>query len=699
MENDVPKLGALEIKPPIELGTVGVDLGSSIFQSDIDTNAWIVDEPVRMPEDSGLFVSNASKLHASINAHKVIDTDKEWDDVFVDLPEFIQTTLFDLDPERRVQIRKTLLRALREGSVPRISVEDVCIEDQDSLDESVFEKLLLIINDLGAEIDERQEWLHKDEDYRVEINEIEDQNESIALDDSMNALRLQDDEAKSTTRLFFKETRKFRVFESSDEIDLAKSIEVAKHELIFELLKNEWVHDHFDESIQQIKDGKRQLASFIESEADLVTESDQDEMKEQVDAEKTANFSASKATHDLESIRLLLSEIRQISKDATGFKDLQLVRFRTSYLLELVDKAIRLKQSNWEKLEKLSQRLLGLRDRFINSNHGLVFSIAKKYLYTKIPMLDLVQEGNIGLIRAVDRFDWKRGFKFSTMATWWIRQAITRSIPEKALLIRLPVHAYESAQNLRSALREHAKNSEAEFDYGQYAASSGISKFRVMAYARCLSEPISIEDYVPIDDRDNDERDETFTTVTKLEQKAFVLSLLHTIKKREADVLRLRYGIDTDAEETLDEIGNRYSLTRERIRQIETKAIRKLKHPIRHARASLGEDEIDDDFLADSENFEFKGAKKRQKKVAAGGQNKVAVELDKATSRQTSSSSLLDMAIRSAVEAGIKVDDQRFDGGDVWMYVLDPIDTKQRKVVRKILHLGFTFAPGKGYWL
>ena len=277
-----------------------------------------------------------------------------------------------------------------------------------------------------------------------------------------------------------------------------------------------------------------------------------------------------------------------LQRHAPAIKDAQreLIELQAKIALSLPD------------LRNINRRMVAGEARARNAKHDmtranlrLVISIAKKYVNRGLQFLDLIQEGNIGLMKAVDKFEYRRGFKFSTYATWWIRQAITRAIADLGRTIRVPVHMIESINKLNRISREILQQTGSDPDMATLAARMEMPENKVKAIMKVAREPISMETPVGedgdmslgdlIQDSDALGPDEA---AVQTAMRDVIKELLDSLTPREAKIIRMRFGMDTSTEQTLEEVGNQFDVTRERIRQIEAKALRKLRHPSRSER-------------------------------------------------------------------------------------------------------------------
>ncbi|TAF55056.1 MAG: RNA polymerase sigma factor RpoD/SigA [Oscillatoriales cyanobacterium] len=314
-----------------------------------------------------------------------------------------------------------------------------------------------------------------------------------------------------------------------------------------------------------------ELELFIDEEDDredfLDSQSEEDDTKAGKGAKARRRAQAKKKHYTEDSIRLYLQEIGRIrllradeeielARKIADLLELERVR---EQLLEELDREP--KDNEWATAVEMARRA---KEKMVQSNLRLVVSIAKKYMNRGLSFQDLIQEGSLGLIRAAEKFDHEKGYKFSTYATWWIRQAITRAIADQSRTIRLPVHLYETISRIKKTTKLLSQEMGRKPTEEEIATKMEMTIEKLRFIAKSAQLPISFQ-------------------VSKNLLREDLESVLDTLSPRERDVLRLRYGLDDGRMKTLEEIGQIFNVTRERIRQIEAKALRKLRHPNRNS--------------------------------------------------------------------------------------------------------------------
>lgn len=358
-------------------------------------------------------------------------------------------------------------------------------------------------------------------------------------------------------------------------------VETAVNELIDAAAStgNEITLAEIGDNLSKIPLNKEQIDEvyeLIEKQGINIVDSREPNMHELIDDE------------DEEDDSVVLSKDGEIDVDATVPKSTPTDDPVRMYLKEIGKVPLLTAEQERELAIRMEQGDEEAKKRLCESNLRLVVSIAKRYLNRGLSFLDLIQEGNLGLIKAVDKFDYRKGYKFSTYATWWIRQAITRSIADQARTIRIPVHMVETINKLirvsRQLLQEYGREPTSE----EIAKEMGISVEKVRDIKKISQDPVSLEtpigeeedshlgDFIPDDDVPAPVEAAAYSML-----KEQLMEVLDTLSEREKKVLMLRFGLEDGRPRTLEEVGKEFNVTRERIRQIEAKALRKLRHPSR----------------------------------------------------------------------------------------------------------------------
>ena len=368
-------------------------------------------------------------------------------------------------------------------------------------------------------------------------------------------------------------------------IKQAREQKVVSYEEINSVLSIGFSTEKIDQLIKKLTDDGVQIVDTIKEKEDLlkVPESLEDiEKMELSDFEDSHDEFVESEIDDSEVDKLLQTDLLKMAESMDVDEPIKM------YLREIGQIPL----LSYEEEIDYAQRVLNgeeeAKQKLIESNLRLVVSIAKKHTNRGLKMLDLIQEGNMGLMKAVDKFDYTKGFKFSTYATWWIRQAITRAIADQARTIRIPVHMVETINKLvreqRNLLQELGQDPTPE----QIAERMDMTPDKVREILKIAQEPVSLE--TPIGEEDDShlgdfiedeviENPVDYTTRVVLREQ--LDEVLDTLTDREENVLRLRFGLDDGKMRTLEDVGKVFNVTRERIRQIEAKALRKLRHPSR----------------------------------------------------------------------------------------------------------------------
>jgi len=581
------------------------------LDAEFDLSGWEAEEaPMRPDVDLGV-LDSAGAVQIVITTHEPIDSSVEWDDIDAYLPEVALPLARADDVEGRARLRRLLLRALREGSVPALDVQAQSTNEDLSANSVAEAYLAMVINDLGAEVDERIEYTDVDESFEVFVDPEETPAEEETLDEALAAIDRAASPRHEPLQIYQREFQRLQLLTADEEVRLAKDMEAALDAALDELanwpdgialtlaagaeavagtrpLYSIWVGGEPDPEPATAEDPQAgELAQAEPQEAN-----DEDGESEVADAGGTVFAEALCRLGELvERKDLPRAPVHAIRQALAG------LCLNRRFLLELVDAAKGPAPCTGFQVAMAS--FCKARDWMTAANLKLAFFHAKKYLYSGEPLDDLAQEGNIGLLKAVDRYDWRRGFRFSTYATWWIRQQIGRYVADKGRTIRVPVHIYEKLHRAEREAQDFEKKFGRAPTIDDLASRLKIPANKLAALMPLAPEPLRINDLaidclVAIDAREEILPRDPVDIIENMQICASVdryISSISTKDHKEELVLRLRFGIGFDKVLTLDEIGKRFGVTRERIRQIEAKALLKLKHPVRSepfARAVLG---------------------------------------------------------------------------------------------------------------
>lgn len=717
--------------PPNQLYSAPVAVVGELGDGEFDLSGWEAEEEPTRPQANPVVLHSASALQIAITAHEPVDSSAEWDEIDAYLPEVALPLARAEDAEGRARLRLLLLRALREGSVPALDVQAQCTNEDRSTNPEAETYLAMVINDIGAEVDERIEYADADESFEVFVDSNETPTEAAALDEALAAIDRAASPRHEPLRIYQREFQRLRLLTAEEEIQLGKDMEAALYAALDALatwpagikltlaagadavagtrsLSSIWVGGEPDPEpvlAEGLVAGEPAQAASQEAE-------DEDGEPEDAAPMDAGGAAFAEALHRL--ARLVERgghpsvPIREIREALAG------LRLNRRFLLELIDAAKG--PQPCDGFQRAMADFRKARDRMTAANLKLAFFHAKKYLYSGEPLDDLAQEGNIGLLKAVDRYDWRRGFRFSTYATWWIRQQIGRHVAEKCRTIRVPVHVHERLQRVERTARAFEAVAGRKPTIDELAERVEIPIQRLTVLLHIAPEPISIDEStlhgsISIDAREHYTAPHPEDVVDEIQLNRAVdrfVSSLSTKDRKEEQILRMRFGIGVFEAMTLEEIGARLEVSRERIRQIETRAMKKLRNPARSesfARMALGL-EPDENPLAPAEHEIFSnggtGAAKRGAPLAAvpyQASTPLSTMREEVKPDGSSTPTALERVLAQADQLGVRVsDDRQSPSGRIWVSLVNTPDNPHRRLARKLIEFGFEYVHGKGYW-
>ncbi len=678
---------------------------------DFDLGDWESEVEQEAPEGNSAVVEQVREIHEAIRSHKPIDMDQEWSDVEAFLPA--RTHPVAVEVADGGDLRLFLLRVIREGAVPEEALVNVCYTVDGSRNEESERLLAFVAGDLGAIFDERFEA--EDSPYFPEANISEEHEiaEAVAYIEDLASGR--NDPLRYYVRAF-----RAPLLGADEEIALSREFEETGDEALSIL--SSWPHglSAIREAAAKVTRGEADIESFSsgpEPTEDGCGDLIDDEADDAAPPDHAAAFAVA------------VDRISDLNDPADIKGMLVALGLSRGFLLELADSVG--SDPIGKSFVSAIRRQAAAREKMILSNLRLAYSIAKNYVRSGEPIDDLVQEGNIGLMKAVERFDWRKGFRFSTYATWWIRQQITRAIADKSRTVRMPVHLWET---IRKLIRERE---EFEATHGRPETPEEISERTGIPPSRVRNMLVMAEDVLSLDDEvdiDGEPLTDTIPDPMSRDPSDFVeyASLRATLQKmledldaRSAEVISLRFGLNDDDPMTLEEIGQRLDVTRERVRQIESKALRKLAHPTRKEILAvyMGERYADNSergllaqSSADGSNAPSQDARRmeiprddaRMKDSEVSETRSIQTTIFPRSGSRTSPSVHdktlaekpkvgLDKLLYDARELGMTVDDNRVSGGQVCVMVPATMDSKGRSLVRKMFQFGFRNVAGRRF--
>jgi RNA polymerase primary sigma factor len=424
-----------------------------------------------------------------------------------------------------------------------------------------LEDLMDILQDMGVKVIDHEEALLPEE-VEEELEEYE--------------------KAEDLVQAYFYSMGDISILKKDEETELAKRLEEGK-----KIIKD---------IIITLPLYKKTEAGLNGEEEELSTEEERAEIAltktvETVETLMGEIENADKRIVKYASLKELKKIINEKKKKNINTKKLQALSKEIEKTYKKVEAEVGVKvdvlKRMWDRIIKAKTLISTSKNELITRNLRLVVNIAKNYVGRGLPLLDLIQEGNIGLMKAVDKFKYEKGFKFSTYATWWIRQAITRALIDQTKTIRVPVHMMEFYNRVTKASRELTQQLGREPTKEEIAQKLGVPTKKVEEVFRAIQDPIALQ--TPVGDEDTELEDfigdesspSPYSDAERIEISEHIQRVLKSLTPKEEKVIRMRFGIGMDRDHTLEEVGRHLSITRERVRQIEAKALRKLKHPSR----------------------------------------------------------------------------------------------------------------------
>ncbi len=535
----------------------------------VDDELWIEEPEASVPAHDASCFENAIRFQNSVSDYVFVDEDEDWSDVYIDLPE-----TSNYSPDVDDQLRDFLESAMRTCRSSHKEVYDLAMnlsgEDEAHLTVS---RITVLLGDAGVILDEIGCLDGHRPDPKDRLN--------FSLSESMEFLRDLENPITEPFNCFVRDTGRRKLLSSEREAQLAmeieKGFEKAAQELSFCSAAIMEVFRIGDLVIA----GKTPLEAVVDSDRARRCLSEPDELKPELAATDTKDERLNRFISQMEVLRRK-SICGSRAEIGSALCELHL---SSGILGRLAKTAIASGSvSRAEAVCDALKTVEGAVDEFFSCNIRLVIQIARRYVRPATPLSDLIQEGSTGLLKAIGRFDWRKGYRFSTYATWWIRQTVSRAMANDGRLIRLPVHVGEAMRIFSRTVNGMRQEFGREPSWEEVAARLTWSVKKVHRHSTYAEDIVSLDSAV--EEPDSEQFMESGSLSEKFSQWELsrrIEALLLSLSRKEAEVIKARFGIGTGCEQTLEEIGTQFNVTRERIRQIEAKALIKLRHPVRRA--------------------------------------------------------------------------------------------------------------------
>ena len=528
---------------------------------------WEPEVEAIAPEGNARIAVETRSLHQSLSAHKALDADETWNDIALYLPDKAVPLTKESETNR---ISSLLIRAISDGAVSLTCLNEACLRSDETIDEDLKRVLIYVIGDIGAYIEQNLQVAEEPNRGPPSYDTERQVADALAwVDDLVSGWN-------SPLRFYLKEFKE-SLLTAEEEISLSKEIEESCSAALDSL-------SHWPAGLAIVYAAAKKVAAGEEdveiyssgaepSENDGAMVLDEgmidDELEVKLNSDAAAFVEAVNQARSFEG-----SDIMRLRTALSN------VGFSRGFLLDLAKNAA----DNLYGLSFASSisRQTAARERMIAANLRLAYSIAKKYQWSTEAIEDLVQEANIGLMKAVDRFDWKKGFRFSTYSSWWIRQQVGRSISDNGRAVRVPVHVHDAVRKIMRIREEYENQEQRSVSEAELAARTEYSVPKLSAMLSALQPLDSLDELVSIcsipkvETLADSQAKDPLHALEGEQLSSVLLAYLADLDERSSQVLRLRFGLGTEDPMTLEEVGFRFNVTRERIRQIEAKALRKL---------------------------------------------------------------------------------------------------------------------------